>query len=110
MEFFETEKGSLRAKFEPEKVALSDFLEGDVQGNPIYCREVIDEALGVKTGRQEKWEIDGNAYSLTVTKDKALLEGLWEEGMNLEVPIDDFIQAVSGWLKFLESPDRKPLR
>lgn len=105
MNFSHNEKGSMKASFEPKQTVLSEFLEGDVQGAVPYCREILDEALSVKMGNKPNWAINGNAYSLTVTKEKALLEGRWEK-IKLELPINDFMQAVSGWLAFLESPRR----
>lgn len=95
----------MKAVFEPEHTALSEFLEGDIQGAAPYCREIRDETLSVKMGDKSKWSINGNAYSLTVTKDNVLLEGRWEK-IKLELPINDFLKAVSGWLAFLESTQK----
>ena len=105
MNFSQNDKGSMKVIFEPEQTVLSEFLEGDVQGAVPYCREILDETLSVKMGDKSKWSINGNAYSLTVTKENVLLEGRWEK-IKLELPINDFMQAVSGWLAFLESPRR----
>lgn len=108
--FYRDEHGMLSASMPPKYEYLGEYLISDIQGSRDHAREVLDEVLNVKTGAKEKWEQDGNAYALTVTKGTALIEGQWEEGIHVEVPIDDFVRAVSDWLKFLESPEYRARR
>ena len=103
--FYRDKNGMLAASMPPEYEYLGEYLISDIQGSRDHAREVLNEVLNVKTGAKENWEQEGNAYCLTVSKTSALIEGQWEEGIRVEVPIDDFVRAVSDWLKFLESPE-----
>lgn len=90
------------AKAPPPYEPLAWFLSSDVQGSQDYCREILDHVLDLQMGRKDKWEVDGNRFSLGLTKNGAVIEGFWEKDIKLEVPIEDFVRALTGWLHFLE--------
>ena len=105
MKTFRDEQGFLRAKFDSPQEALSRFIEGDIQGSPELARRILDHLLSVRIGAEPDWKMTGNAFTLIATKEKAVLDNHYEE-LKAEVPLDDLIQAVSGWLKFLESTEK----
>lgn len=105
--YYKDDDGNSRVKSEAATDwPLVRFIDGDIQGNPDLCRRVLDNALSVKTGKKNEWKMIGNAFTTTVMPNKVKLVNHYQN-TNAEITFDDFIQAVSGWLAFLESPQKR---
>lgn len=100
--FYRGTDGIFTANLPPKYEFLGEFLISDIQGDPHLARRVLDRVLDVKTGKIKQWEMTGAAYFTTVTNDKVVILAQWEKGVRLELSVEDFVTAVTGWLNFLE--------
>jgi uncharacterized protein YacL (UPF0231 family) len=104
LKLFRDEDGMFRAEAGGDCQALGGYLEQDVQKDPEACRELLQQVEKVRKGAIEEWELTGNAYSLTLTRDKARIENLFSQSEKpCEMSLDDFEQAVSGWAELIAS-------
>jgi hypothetical protein len=83
---------------------LDLFLESDVQGSVAVARELLDTLDRVETGALDRWEGTGNAHTLTITPEGAVIEPEFEpEPRELRLSLADLRAALSGWIRRLES-------
>lgn len=80
---------------------LAAFLEADIQGSNIVAREILDALAAVAEGREQRFEMTGNAHSVTATSGGVLIEPLWVEDDALCLTLGEFTDAVRTWHDFL---------
>lgn len=105
LEFYRDEAGDPRARGEGHDL-LADFLESDVQGSAAYGYELLTVVEALRKGRLEEWSRSGNAYTVTLTAEGALIEPDHEDTPPHEVSLAELRDAIAGWLEFLESGGR----
>jgi hypothetical protein len=95
--------GGVKAIVAPPYEMVGALFESDIQADSAHCKELlaaIDDAL---LGRLDGWETTGNAYTLTLGKQTARIEELWEEPpSHCDVPLWDFREAVASLLDVLD--------
>ncbi|HEX3129380.1 MAG TPA: hypothetical protein VH394_18740 [Thermoanaerobaculia bacterium] len=81
---------------------LSRFLESDVQGSVITAYDILGMLDRVESGETELWEGTGNAYTLTLTPDGALIQDeLAEDPEELHLPLAELREALQAWIALL---------
>lgn len=103
LEFYRDAAGDPRAQCKGPGAMMAGFLESDLQGSVASAQEVLRAIDGVKSGEIPDWERTGNAYTLALTPEGAIL---WNE-MDIEVEpykmsLADLRQTVAEWISFLE--------
>ena len=99
VDFYRDEHGAPRATADSRQHIVADFLESDIQGDSILCREMIDQLTHTGTG----WEWVGNAHSIRVSNNKVYIEGLFEDDTEFVISIQELVKLLLGWLSFLQS-------
>jgi hypothetical protein len=93
---------------EPDDL-LRLFLESDVQGSVASARDLLDALDRVETGALDRWERTGNAHTLTITPQGAVIEPEFEpEPRELRLSLADLRAALCGWIDWIESRHRPP--
>jgi hypothetical protein len=81
---------------------LARFLESDVQGSVITAYDILRMLDRVESGEADLWEGTGNAYTLTLTPDGALIQDeLADDSEALHLPLADLREALSAWIALL---------
>jgi len=91
---------------DPAHDMLVAFLVMDIQRNPDWAHQLVDQLEQVKTGKLPVWERLGNAYRLELSGKGALIEDLVDEDSAVqEITLKDFSKALEAWIKSFESED-----
>jgi hypothetical protein len=106
--FFEDAEGNLRVRTTPRVAELELFFEQDVQGSPAICRRFLDHVREIETRRIPSWMGSGNAHTVTLTRDSALLQHDYGTAAPYEMPLSAFGAALRQCLETVESG--KPAR
>ena len=77
---------------------MADFLESDIQGDRVLCREMIDQLAHTASG----WEWVGNAHSIRLNNNKAYIEGLFGGETEFVISIPDLVKLLLDWQSFLK--------
>ncbi|HVR95179.1 MAG TPA: hypothetical protein VMW27_01095 [Thermoanaerobaculia bacterium] len=101
LEIYRDEAGDPRAR--SERSLLGSFLESDLQGNPEHGREILRAIDEVAAGGAEAWEETGNAHTLILSPDIAVIEAEFEDAPPCLLSLDELRDAVSAWVAFLEA-------
>lgn len=82
---------------------LGRYLEADIQTNATQARETLHVIDRILAGRLRTWTDTGNAHTLTLTRRDATLESTVDDAAKPEkLALEDFREALSAWLAFLQ--------
>ena len=87
----------------PDEQVIGDFFEGDIQGIDYNVNLFIDVINQIKNDEIENWQGEGNAHTISITKDKI---NIFNEFTEMEVTIYDFeyfLSLLYQWKKLIES-------
>jgi uncharacterized protein YacL (UPF0231 family) len=102
LEFCRDDQGFPRVKAEEADNLLARFLEADVQGSVSSALDYLGTLDRVESGEIHHWEGTGNAHTLTLTPDGALIEAEWElEPRELQLSHAELREALNGWIVLL---------
>ena len=108
MHFYRDAAGDPRVEASPSLARLGYYLESDVQGNASHARAILDTIERVADGKTRAWQETGNAHTLTLAPEGAVIEAEFEEDAPAcRLSLDDLRAAVAGWLSFLERTHRE---
>jgi len=98
------EHGIRRARVDSPYEMVGLFLEGDVQGSLYHCKLLLSIIEKVKSGMESEWSGTGNAYTITITRDKVVLEYEYSDPLETcEIPLFEFEKALKEWFQFIQS-------
>lgn len=81
---------------------LARFLESDVQGSVITAYDILGMLDRVESGETELWEGTGNAHTLTLTSEGALIQDeLADDTEALHLPLAELREALNAWIGLL---------
>ena len=86
---------------------LGRFLEADIQGSNGMCDEVLSALDDIAAGRRKRWQMTGNAHTLTLSKRRARIHAEFGRSPDLILSPAALRQALLEWRLLL---DRKPSR
>jgi uncharacterized protein YacL (UPF0231 family) len=105
MKFFRDIDGNPRVDSGLSGEVLGSFLSEDIQDSPASCREILTVIEMVLGGELAAWRRVGNAHVLSLSRDEAVIESLFEtEAKPLRLNLEVFRKSVEGWLGFLNRP------
>jgi uncharacterized protein YacL (UPF0231 family) len=97
--------GYPRVTVDPSLEALASFLEQDVQSSVNSSNELLS-----LIGRAERdgttWQGTGNAFTLTIRADGALLQCEFDEELSCCLPLADLHSALLAWRSFIQSNEQ----
>jgi uncharacterized protein YacL (UPF0231 family) len=105
LEHYRDAAGDPRAKGHDRR--LAGFLESDLQDSPAAAREILRAIDQVESGREPSWERTGNAYTLTLSPEGAMIQDENDESARPHaLSLPELREAVAGWASFLEAGRR----
>lgn len=105
---YRDDEGDLRAETGRGLRLLGRFLEVDIQGSRGLCDEVLAALDDIASGRRKRWQMTGNAHSLTLSKRRARIHAEFGRAFDLLIPPAVLRQALLEWRLLLESePSRR---
>jgi uncharacterized protein YacL (UPF0231 family) len=103
LEFYRDSAGDPRARGRGYGRLAAGFLESDLQDSPTAAREVLRALDDVESGREPSWERTGNAYTLTLSPERAAIQDENDEDSKpRSFSLTALREAVDGWVSFLE--------
>ncbi len=103
LEFYRDSAGDPRARGKGRDEVLASFLEGDLQGSGRHGRAILRAIDRIEAGELDRWEITGNAYTLTLSPGKAsLVNEIDEKAEPFELPLAQLKETVAGWTAFVD--------
>ena len=103
LQLYRDDAGDARARGRGRGKAVAGFLESDLQGSAVSAREVLRALDDIEAGRRESWERTGNAHTLTLTPEGAVLQDeMDEEAKPSRVSLPEIRKAVADWVSFLD--------
>lgn len=91
--------GFITAKISPENKLLEQYLETEIQGDIALIDYLLDRTANALGGG---FEITGNAFSLTLTPDKYLIEPLFDDDKGAqEGAREDLFYLLDRWRAFI---------
>ena len=105
--FFRDAKGDPRAETGRDQRLLGRFLEADIQDSNGMCDEVLSALDDIAAGRGKRWQMNGNAHTLTLSKRRARIHAEFGRSSDLILSPAALRQALLEWRLLL---DRKPFR
>jgi len=101
IKFYRDHNKMPRATGEDTLIQVAKFLESDVQ-EANTGRAMLEV---ITSRNSEAAEVNGNAFSVTVDEDQAIIEPLFdEEASPLTLPASDLEKLLTAWIEFLENP------
>src|SRR5687767_7636886 len=97
------DRGWRRARVPEPFRALSEFLESDLQNSVRCCDEVLRFVEAIVSRSRESWQRSGNATTLTITLDQALIEHDYFPEIRCTLSLLDFQEAVRRWREFIQN-------
>lgn len=95
--------GDARARGRGRGKVVAAFLESDLQDSPESAREILQAIEDVEAGRTLSWERTGNAYTLTLSPQGAVLQDEMDQDAEPYVlSLPEIREAVEGWGSFLD--------
>ena len=95
--------GFLRVDVAPTYELLGTFIENDLMAID-YCRELIQTIDEVLAGKVEEYSSTGNAFTITLTPEKARIDlEVVEPTPFLDLSLIDLKQALTEYLAFAEA-------
>jgi len=101
-EFYRDGRNRPHLRSSPACTELEQFVESDIQADPVSCKELIDVIDQVQRGSVNAWEGTGNAYTVSLTGEGAVLHHEWSPIPPCEVPLEDFRGALLAWLSGIQ--------
>lgn len=95
--FFRDDDGDLRATTGRQRRLLGRFLEADIQGSRALCDEVLAALAGVIAGRRKRWEMTGNAHTLSAGKRTSRIHAEAGRAADLVLPTAELRLALLEW-------------
>jgi uncharacterized protein YacL (UPF0231 family) len=95
--FFRDDDGSLRAATGRQRRLLGRFLEADIQGGRALCDEVLAALDDVVAGRRRRWEMTGNAHSLSAGRRTSRIHAEAGRAADLLLPTCELRLALLEW-------------
>jgi len=102
------EHGIRRAEVSSLYELLGWYLEGDVQASIYHCKLLFSEIKKVKTYVKEEFSGTGNAHTITITRDKVIIENeflIESEDCGAsricEMSLNEFEKALTQWFEFI---------
>src|SRR5436305_2620540 len=103
LEFYRDGAGDPRARGKGQGEALASFLEGDLQGSAKHGRAILHAIDRIEAGQLDRWEVTGNAYTLSLSPARAsLVNEIDETAKPFELPLAQLKEAVAGWTAFVD--------
>jgi uncharacterized protein YacL (UPF0231 family) len=103
LEYYRDSAGDPRARGRGHARLAAGFLESDLQDSPAAAREVLRALDAAESGREPSWERTGNAYTLTLSPEGALIQDEnAEDSKPHPLSLAALREAVASWLSFLE--------
>jgi hypothetical protein len=87
-------------KLESPYELAGDYLEGDVQ-TPHDVTELLDLTRRVASGELSHWEGTGNAFTVTLLKDRVKIACEFGDRGSVELRPEDFEDLLERWGQFL---------
>lgn len=107
LQFYSDASGAPRALCEGPGRVVAGFLESDLQDSLAAAHEVLRAVDEVASGRAASWERTGNAYTLTLSPDGAILQDeITEEVEPYALSLSELRDVVADWISFLEDGRR----
>ncbi|MBI1929410.1 YacL family protein [Candidatus Poribacteria bacterium] len=101
--------GIRRAEVSPPYELVGWYLMDDVQGGIYSCKELLSIIEKVKTGVESEYSGTGNAHTITITKDKVVIENEYlieSEDCDIsricEIPLFEFEKALTQWFELIK--------
>jgi uncharacterized protein YacL (UPF0231 family) len=109
--FFRDAQGDLRAETGRDRRLLGRFLEADIQGSIGMCDQVLAALDDIIAGRRKRWQLTGNAHTLTVSKHRARIQAEFGSDQDLVLAPAELRQALLEWKTLLDiTPASRPRR
>lgn len=107
--FYRDDDGVPRAETGRKERLLGRFLEADIQGGSGMCAEVLSALDDIAAGRRKRWQLTGNAHTLTLSKLRARIHAEFGRAADLVLPVDELRRALLAWKALLgRKPPRRP--
>jgi len=105
--FYRDDHGDLRAETGRGLRLLGRFLEADIQGSRGVCDGVLAAFADIAAGRVTRWQMTGNAHTLTLSKRRARIHA--ESGRSADLVLSPAVlrQALLEWQALLENASRR---
>ena len=85
---------------------IGHFLTEDIQDSPASCNEIRTMIERIFNGEITSWRRVGNAHILSLSKNEAIIEPLFDPGEEpFHLSLGDFRDIVRNWLHFLDNPE-----
>jgi hypothetical protein len=82
---------------------LADFLQSEIQGDLATAREFLDEIAAAERGEQPRPGGAGNAFSITIAADGAVIRNVVLEGATPErYSLAELRSALESWVAAIE--------
>ena len=108
--FYRDDDGNLRAETGRGLCLLGRFLEADIQGGRGVCDEVLAAFNDIAAGSCKRWQMTGNAHTLTLSKRRARIHAESGRSTDLVLPPAVLRQALLEWQALLENASRHRAR
>jgi uncharacterized protein YacL (UPF0231 family) len=103
LELYRDSAGDPRARGRGHGRLAAGFLESDLQDSPAAAREVLRALDAVESGREPSWERTGNAYTLTLSPEGALIQDEnAEDAKPRSFSLPEIRKILMDWVSFLE--------
>ncbi len=79
LKFYHDENNIPCARGPLSEKMLTTFLETDIQGDTIILSALLDDIWAVENGHAESREFFGNAHTVTLTRDSAMIQSEVDE-------------------------------
>lgn len=83
---------------------LGLWLQMDVGRNSAWCQELIDATEAVLASAQERYEASGNLFALTLNRQSASVENLYNEEDVVEIPAAELLVILNDWKILIDQP------
>jgi hypothetical protein len=104
LKFYRDPAGDARARGRGRGKRVAGFLESDLQDSPASAQEILRAIEEIEAGRVDSWERTGNAHTLTLSPEGAVLQNeMDEEAEPSSLSLSEIREAVAGWSSFLNS-------
>ena len=103
LEFYRDTAGDPRARGKGQGEVLAHFLEGDLQGSGKQGRAILRAIDRIEAGKLDRWEVTGNAYTLSLSPQGAsLVNEIDEDAKPFELPLAQLKETVADWTAFVD--------
>jgi uncharacterized protein YacL (UPF0231 family) len=105
MRFYRNGDGDPCVESGPSGEVVGHFLTEDIQDSLASCHEIEMIIERIFNGEIASWRRVGNAHTLSLSRDEAIIESLFEPGGKpSHLSLGDFRDIVRKWLHFLDNP------